>query len=41
MNNEVQDVLTKIYEAARNTSDNYVLCVAIGVRSDQRSEICS
>ena len=40
MDEVMLSVLSKIYTAAKNTSDGYVMCTSIDIRSDMRRKIC-
>ena len=40
MDEITQSILAKIYNATKNTSDDYAVSVSIGVRSDKRNDVC-
>ena len=41
MDEITRETLTRIYDAAKNTSDGYTMGVSIDIRSDTRQEVCS
>lgn len=41
MDATTKNVLSKIYDATKCTTDGYAVCVTIGIRSDNRRNVCT